>query len=91
MMSERIHEADCKKHRRFVTIYEPVGGWNAVEYWWNPEGFWEPWQTGCGPYYGTNAKRTAISNAIAWAEAEELPLLVCWSAEEEAAVEQADE
>jgi hypothetical protein len=29
----------------FITTYQSISGWNAVQVWWNPEhgGFWEPW------------------------------------------------
>ncbi len=33
------------KKANFITVYKPIAGWKAIEYWWNPEGFWEPWQT----------------------------------------------
>lgn len=29
----------------FVTIYHPIIGWKPVHMWWNPDGFWEPWDT----------------------------------------------
>lgn len=32
-------------HAPFITTYCPVAGYKAVMYWWNPEGFWEPWDT----------------------------------------------
>lgn len=33
------------KVQRFMTAYQSIAGWNAVEMWWNPEhgGFWEPY------------------------------------------------
>lgn len=29
----------------FVTVYKPIIGWKPVHMWWNPEGFWEPYDT----------------------------------------------
>jgi len=59
-------------HRPYVTVYESIGGWKAVQMWWNPDmgGFWEPWQTGCGAY-ATQAE--AEVEARNWAEDEEMP------------------
>lgn len=33
------------KVERFMTAYQSISGWNAVEMWWNPDmgGFWEPY------------------------------------------------
>ncbi len=61
-MTVLTESPNSKTCSRFITIYEPIGGWNAVMYWWNQEdgGFWEPWQTGFGPYYGPDAKQEAI-------------------------------
>lgn len=56
-------------NKPFITTYEAVGGWKAVHIWWNPEGFWEPYDTGFG-YYASEAD--AIREALAWAEQEEL-------------------
>ena len=38
-------EGDTKANEPFITTYLPIAGWKAIHYWWNPEGFWEPWQT----------------------------------------------
>lgn len=51
----------------FITIYLSIGGWKAVHIWWNPGGFWEPYQTGVGAYY---TKEPAEAEAKAWAEDE---------------------
>ena len=63
-----------KEHRSFITVYKPIAGWKAVQYWWNedPElgGFWEPWQTGICAFA---TKEEAIEDAKFWAEDEELP------------------
>lgn len=32
-------------HAPFITVYLPIAGWKAVMLYWNPEGFWEPWET----------------------------------------------
>lgn len=37
----------------------------AVEYWWNPGGFWEPWTTSYGRY---RTKAEAEVEAKEWAE-----------------------
>lgn len=59
------------KPKNFITTYQSVGGWKAVQYWWNPDmgGFWEPWDTGFGAY---STEEKAIEEAQSWAEAEEL-------------------
>jgi hypothetical protein len=64
--------ADCAS---FITVYKPIAGWKAVQYWWNPDlgGFWEPWQTG---FCAFATKEEAVEDATFWAEAEELPLYI---------------
>lgn len=59
------------KPANFITTYQSVGGWKAVQYWWNPDmgGFWEPWDTGLGRYADEAA---AIEEAQIWADAEGL-------------------
>lgn len=54
----------------FITVYKPVAGWKAVMYWWNPEGFWEPWDT--SPFAFPN-EEGAIAWGKAWAEDEGVP------------------
>lgn len=61
---------DPKIYPRFIDIYLPMAGHKAIQYWWNPEGFWEPWETGMRGY--ATAKE-AYREALMWAEAEELP------------------
>lgn len=56
--------------KRFITVYFPIAGWKAIQYWWNPEGFWEPWQTSDFAY---NTEDEAEVYAKSWAEAEDLP------------------
>jgi hypothetical protein len=53
----------------FITTYLPVAGWKAVHYWWNPEGFWEPWDTSMFAF-GTEAEAAACG--MEWARAEEI-------------------
>lgn len=50
-----------------ITTTSGMSGYFAVMYWWNPEGFPEPYQTGFGRY-ATRAE--AEEEAKAWAEAE---------------------
>ena len=67
-------EIDQHKSTGFITVYKPIAGWKAVQYWWNPEmgGFWEPWQTGPCAW---DTKKEAELDAKMWAEAEEIPYL----------------
>jgi hypothetical protein len=60
------------EHKSFITVYNPIVGWKAVQYWWNPDlgGFWEPWQTG---FCAFNTEQSAIDDALFWAEMEDLP------------------
>lgn len=57
--------------RRHITVYESLAGWKAVEVWWDPEGFWEPWQTGVGAYA---TREEALAEARQWADDEHLEL-----------------
>ena len=54
-----------------IGVTSGMSGFFAVMYWWNPEGFWEPYQT-CFGRYATRAE--AEEEARQWAEAEELEL-----------------
>ena len=51
LMNEIIREAmktgevSGETHDPYITVYLPIAGWKAVMYWWNPEGFWGPWET----------------------------------------------
>lgn len=60
------------KSSGFITVYKPIAGWKAVQYWWNSEagGFWEPWQTGS---FAFATKEEAEKDAKFWAEADDLP------------------
>jgi hypothetical protein len=55
----------------FITVYESIGGWKAIQYWFNPDygGFWEPWQTG---HFGYATEKEAEEDAKSWAENEEI-------------------
>ena len=57
---------------KFVDIYLPIAGHNAVMYWWNTDlgGFWEPYET--SPMAFESAKK-AYAYAKAWAKDEDLP------------------
>lgn len=56
----------------WITTYLPISGHKAVQYWWNPEGFWEPYQTGmCG--YET--QKQAEYEGLEWAEDENIPFV----------------
>lgn len=58
----------------YVTAYKSIGGYKAVHVWWNPDGFWEPWQTGMGAYA---TREEANTEAREWAEAEEMRFVEC--------------
>ena len=62
------------KRTMFVTTYQPIGGWRAVMYWWNPEmgGFWEPWSTG---FHAFATEEPAAQDARIWAQAEGVPYI----------------
>lgn len=57
------------EHPAYITITRGMRGFFAVHIWWNPEGFWEPWQSGFGSYA---TREEAIPEARSWAEAEGL-------------------
>lgn len=57
------------KHDSYVTVTRGDSGWFAVCIWWNPDGFWEPYQTGIGRY---STRREAETEAKSWAEADKL-------------------
>jgi hypothetical protein len=64
--------------KRFISVYQPIAGWKAVEYWWNSDmadigGFWEPWETGFCSYA---SRDEAIVEATMWAKSENLPLVI---------------
>ncbi len=55
--------------RPYVTSTHGGRGWFAVLVWWNPDGFWEPWQSGIGSYV---TQEEAEVEAREWAEADEV-------------------
>lgn len=57
------------EHPSFISISQGMLGYFAVLLRWNPEGFYEPWNTGYGRY---STREEAIREARAWAEAEGL-------------------
>lgn len=74
-----ITSSEIAQHKTtgFITVYKPIAGWKAIQYWWNPdeegmEPFWEPWQTGICAWA---TKEEAELDAKLWAEAEEIPYL----------------
>lgn len=62
---------DTKK-TGYISVYKPIAGWKAIQYWWNPdmEGFWEPWQTGS---FAFATKEEAIEDAKFWAMCDDIP------------------
>ena len=58
----------------FITVYQTWGGWNSVMMWWNAElgGYWEPWQTGMGPY---DTREEAVRDGKSWAIEEKLEFM----------------
>jgi len=48
----------------FVTTTQGMSCWFAVHVWWNPEGFWEPYESGLGRY---SDEARAITEAQDWA------------------------
>jgi hypothetical protein len=66
---------NAEDHSPFITVYESIGGWKAVQMWWNPkiDGFWEPWTTGVGAY---DSREDAEAEAKAWAEADDIRLVL---------------
>lgn len=58
-----------ESHKSFITVTSGMSGFFAVQMWWNPEGFWEPWQSGIGRYASSE---DAAKEGKYWAEAEGL-------------------
>ena len=56
-------------HDPYITVYLPIAGWKAVMYWWNPEGFWEPWETSSFAFVSEQA---AEDFGREWAEEESI-------------------
>ncbi len=57
---------------RCWTTHQGMSGWKAVSYWWNPEGFWEPYDTGVGRY---EKRKSAYQEAEEQARHQEQSLL----------------
>jgi hypothetical protein len=53
-----------------ITVCHGIRGWFAVHMWWNPEGFYEPWNSSVLSF---DTKERAIQDAKAWALSEDLP------------------
>lgn len=68
------NQVNDHKSTGFISIYKPIAGWKAIQYWWNPDmgGFWEPYQTGMCAW---NTQTEAELDAKLWAEAEEIPYM----------------
>jgi hypothetical protein len=71
---EKVAEIYDGKPDDYITVYESVGGWKAVQMTWStypdiPHGFWEPEQTGVGAY---DTMEQACVEGRAWAASEEL-------------------
>jgi hypothetical protein len=51
----------------FISVYMPIAGWKAIEYYWDTEygGYWAPEQTGSFAYF---TKAEAIQEARQWAK-----------------------
>ena len=60
-------EVSGETHDPYITVYLPIAGWKAVMYWWNPEGFWEPWETS---EYAFPSEESAEEFGRYWAEEE---------------------
>lgn len=56
-------------HPTYITTTHGLSGHFAVMVWWNPEGFWEPWNTAAGRY---ETRAEAEADAKEWAQAEGL-------------------
>lgn len=58
-----------------IAITSGMSGFFAVHYWWNPEGFPEPFESGFGRYpQTTQGELDAIAEAKSWAESAEIRL-----------------
>ncbi len=57
------------ENKRFITITKGTRGWFAVMMWWNPEGFYEPWDTSAVSHAN---EHEAEIEARAWAEDENI-------------------
>ena len=65
----KTSEVSGESHEAYITVYYPIAGWKAVMYWWNPEGFWEPWETSECAF---PSEESAEEFGRAWAEEENI-------------------
>lgn len=54
-------------NKPYVTVTSGLRGYFAVLMWWNPEGFWEPWNTSD---FSSSKYEDAVQDARDWAQAE---------------------
>ena len=60
-----------KEHPPFIQLYRAVNGWQTMLMCWDPEGFYDVWSTGMGPYgHEKEGYDLAHSEGINWAEDE---------------------
>lgn len=71
IISEAMREGTDtgEQHEPYITVYKPIAGWKAIMYWWNPEGFWEPWDT--SPF-AFASEESAEKFGREWAKVEEI-------------------
>lgn len=63
-------------HPPYATVYKAIGGWQSMVVWWNPAmgGYWEPYESGRGPYaFEAAARREASEWAAEWGIECQLP------------------
>lgn len=71
-METEFDKLDSCKTTGYITITKGIAGYFAVHVWWNPEGFWEPYDTGFGRYA---SKEAAEIEGVDWANMEQIPFL----------------
>lgn len=71
-LHEMSHRSDdyTRMPPSFIYVTHGISGYFAVNMWWNPDGFFEPGQTGLHRY---DTQEFAIREAIHWATVEEIP------------------
>lgn len=71
-MIREITETEFNKSQYpVIGVTQGMSGYFAVMYWWNPEGFPEPYETGFGRYPD---RESAVLEARAWASCEDIKL-----------------
>lgn len=74
MAYERLTKAPALKPKEgYVTLTSGISGHFAVQVWFNPEGFEEPYDTGIGRY-ATQVE--AAEEAVMWADDQDLPCVL---------------